>query len=71
MKSVSELRSELQQLDFDDKEDVEHFTTKLRQYLESGPGKADLFIRQNLRRLELDPSNARAYRIVRHVEGQE
>lgn len=71
MSQVSKLRADIPKLDFSDRKDVDEFLTRLRQHLESKPGRVDLFIRQNLKRFELDPSDSRAYKIVKYVEDHE
>lgn len=71
MSSVSELKEEISHLDFDQEEDVEYFTSSLRELVESRPGETELFVRQNIRRFELAPGSQYAYQIVRYVEDEQ
>ncbi len=71
MKPVSELKEELIYMDFDRESAVDYFSSELRDHFDSLDRDRDVFLSQNIRRFELNPSTQRAYQILNYLEDEE
>jgi len=69
--SISGLKEELPHLDFDSQSAVDYFSSEIRDHLDSLDKDRDVFLSQNIRRFELNPSTKRAYHILNYLEDEQ
>jgi len=71
VKPVSELKEELIFMDFDRESAVDYFSSEIRDHIDSLDKDRDVFLSQNIRRFELNPSTKRAYHILNYLEDEQ